>query len=126
MHFKKTAAFAAALCMLFAAAPIAPFQNAAETVSLCAEAAESSADLYDFLKNNTSDPASAAIVGNGETLTMSGRVYGAGIRFTSQWNRESSIDLNVKIWMLVDQKIPFTAKVKEVIYDALNKQKSHG
>ena len=33
---------------------------------------------------------------------------------------ESSIDLNVKIWMLVDQKIPFTAKVKEVIYDALN------
>ena len=34
---------------------------------------------------------------------------------------ESSIDLNVKIWMLVDQKIPFTAKVKEVIYDALNK-----
>ena len=96
MHFKKTAAFAAALCMLFAAAPIAPFQNAAETVSLCAEAAESSADLYDFLKNNTSDPASAAIVGNGETLTMSGRVYGAGIRFTSQWNRESSIDLNVE------------------------------
>ena len=33
---------------------------------------------------------------------------------------DSSIDLNVKIWMLVEQKIPLTAKVKEVIYDALN------
>jgi len=33
---------------------------------------------------------------------------------------ESSVDLNVKVWMLVEQKIPFTAKIKEVIYDALN------
>lgn len=33
---------------------------------------------------------------------------------------ESSVDLNVKVWMLVEQKIPFTAKLKEVIYDALN------
>lgn len=33
---------------------------------------------------------------------------------------DSSIDLNVKVWMLVEQKIPFTARVKEVIYDALN------
>lgn len=33
---------------------------------------------------------------------------------------DSSLDLSVKIWMLVDQKIPFTAKVKEAIYEALN------
>lgn len=33
---------------------------------------------------------------------------------------ESSVDLVVAIWMLVDQKIPFTAHVKEVIYNTLS------
>ena len=32
----------------------------------------------------------------------------------------SSVDIIVNIWMLVDQKITFTAKVKEAIYNALN------
>lgn len=33
----------------------------------------------------------------------------------------SSVDLIVTIWMLVEQKIAFTAQVKEAIYNALNK-----
>jgi len=36
---------------------------------------------------------------------------------------DSSVNLVVAIWMLVDQKILFTAKVKEVIYNTLNKNK---
>jgi len=34
---------------------------------------------------------------------------------------ESSVDLKVCIWMLVEQKIAITARVKEVIYNTLNK-----
>ena len=34
---------------------------------------------------------------------------------------DSSVDLVVAVWMLVDQKILFTAKLKEVIYNALSK-----
>ena len=34
---------------------------------------------------------------------------------------DSSVDLNVVMWILVDQKAAFIAKVKEVIYDTLNK-----
>ena len=34
---------------------------------------------------------------------------------------DSSVNLVVAVWMLVDQKIVFTAKVKETIYNALNK-----
>ena len=36
---------------------------------------------------------------------------------------ESSVNLNVAVWMLVDKKVEFTAKVKEVIYNTLNKNK---
>ena len=34
---------------------------------------------------------------------------------------DSSVDLNVVLWILVDQKAVFIAKVKEVIYETLNK-----
>ena len=34
---------------------------------------------------------------------------------------DSSVDLHVVLWILVDQKATFIAKVKEVIYDTLNK-----
>lgn len=34
---------------------------------------------------------------------------------------ESSVDLKVCIWMLVEEKLNFTARVKEVIYNTLNK-----
>lgn len=33
---------------------------------------------------------------------------------------ESSVDLQIKIWMLVDQKLTFTAQIREAIYTALN------
>ncbi len=36
---------------------------------------------------------------------------------------DSSVNLLVAIWMLVDQKIVFTAQVKEVIYNTLNENK---
>ena len=105
MNFKKTVAFAAALCMLCAAAPMASFEKPMQSITLCAGAAELDADMYSFLKENTSDTASAVLVGDGTTVTMSGRTYGSGIRFSSQWNRESSIDLNVEKL----NKLTFTA-----------------
>jgi small-conductance mechanosensitive channel len=32
----------------------------------------------------------------------------------------SSIDLKLVVWVLVDQRIPFTAQAKEMIYHVLN------
>ena len=36
---------------------------------------------------------------------------------------ESSVDLAVCIWMLVEEKIALTGRVKEVIYNTLNENK---